>query len=231
METTLSAVEFFYEHAGWNYNPEHETEEQGHRRCAEALAKAERWAREAGVEFSWEDDWEVGDHTTEFDCYEDGGPETCERAAASFEGEVLASLCCIDDATDEYRRVVEAELALQAWAEIFGPKPTFLRADPDMTESTLEAVRAALFGVLVGLARDTVKHYQSDLYHDAIWLHGVAMRPMVFFYGVRESGTDLSFDEDYVRQLNTKIWRIELIRSDNGKWEAITTRLPEVSDA
>lgn len=104
---------------------------------------------------------------------------------------------------------------------------TFLRYDEDMSESTLDSVRAALFGVLVELAQSRVKHYQSDLYHDAIWIKANVSGPTGFFYGVRESGTDIRPDDvDLVRKYNPHTWRVELTRTDRGKWEATTTRLP-----
>ena len=113
MAEQQTAVDFFIEHAGFSFDPKVETEEQGKRRCAEALAAAEEWAQEVGVRFDWREDFEV-DHQKEFDCYADGGPETCEWVAAMLNGELVASLGCVDDATPEYRRVIEAELALEA---------------------------------------------------------------------------------------------------------------------
>ncbi len=110
------ATRFFYEHAGYNFNPATETVEQGKLRCAKSLANAERYAQSQGFTFTWEDDWMV-DHAKEYDCYEDGGPETCEACICrDSDGNVLASLCCIDDATSEYRRVIEAELASEGMA-------------------------------------------------------------------------------------------------------------------
>lgn len=107
------AVEFFYRNAGSSYNPNTETEDEGKRRGATRLAEAEAWAKANGVTFEWSDDWEI-DHVKEFDCYADGGPTTCEMVAAYLDGECISSLGCVDDATDEYRRVVEAEVALEA---------------------------------------------------------------------------------------------------------------------
>ena len=104
-----SAIDFFYEHAGYSHDPAIETPEEGRLRCAEALAEAEAFAETNGIVVSWSADWDVN-HTAEFD-YE---PETCEHAAALMHGEVVASLGCIDDATPEYRRVVEAQLADEA---------------------------------------------------------------------------------------------------------------------
>lgn len=63
----------------------------------------------------WEDDWDVGDHQKEYDCYEDSGPETCERAAVfGPNGECLAALGCIDDADEDYRQEIERELLDEA---------------------------------------------------------------------------------------------------------------------
>jgi hypothetical protein len=62
----------------------------------------------------WEDDWEVGSHVAEFDCY-DTEPATCEVCLVySPDGELLASLGCIDDATSEYRQTIERELVDEA---------------------------------------------------------------------------------------------------------------------
>lgn len=117
MNAQNDAVEFFYKYAGWSYNPGTETPEQGRRRSARELARAELLAIDNGWEFEWRDDWSV-DHVDEFEFYENGGPESCESCTLySAEGEVLASLGCIDDATDEYRRVVEAELAQEALSD------------------------------------------------------------------------------------------------------------------
>lgn len=107
------AAQFFYEHGGYSFNPSTETAEQGRARCAESLASAERYALSQGFTFEWADDWSVGDHVAEFgDCYKDGGPQTCESCVCrDADGNVLASLGCIDDANTNYRRVIEAELA------------------------------------------------------------------------------------------------------------------------
>lgn len=105
---------FFYDNAGWSHGPD-ETPEQGRERGARLLADAERFAIASGWTIEWEDDWMVGDHVVEYDCYEDGGPDTCESAILrDASGEVLAALGCIDDADDDYHRVVFAELAAEA---------------------------------------------------------------------------------------------------------------------
>ena len=113
-EISEATIDFFIQHAGYSYNPATETPEEGRRRCARDLAEAEAIARLRGWEVRWADDWSI-DHETEFDCYDKGGPETCETALlVDAQGNVLASLGCVDDATDEYRRVIEAELADEA---------------------------------------------------------------------------------------------------------------------
>ncbi len=105
---------FFFDHAGFSYNPKNETPLEGRLQCAQALARAEHTAREMGITFEWQDDWMV-DHAKEYECYEDGGPQTCEFCIArDAEGNVRASLGCIDDADANYRRVIEAELADEA---------------------------------------------------------------------------------------------------------------------
>lgn len=107
---TLEAEWHMRDHAGFSVQAD-ETTEQGRMRCARGLAQAEMWARKNGMTFEWEDDWEIGSHVREYDGYE-REPDTCETCIASdADGKVVASLGCVDDATAEYRRVVEAELA------------------------------------------------------------------------------------------------------------------------
>lgn len=111
-----SPTDFFYAHAGYSYQPDRETMEQGRRRCARSLAKAKNKARNLGVSFEW---------------FQDGltsrgwagrGPayNTWACTARNSDGKVIASLCGIDFGRDgrpwgyPYRRVIEAELALEA---------------------------------------------------------------------------------------------------------------------
>ena len=114
---------FFYEHAGYSYDPKVETAEMGRIRCAVEMALAEEQGRNVGLEFEWSDDWGVGSHTDFYgagSCYEDHEPSTCEQCVVkSADGEYLPiSLGCIDEADANYRRVVEAELAMEAIAEL-----------------------------------------------------------------------------------------------------------------
>lgn len=125
MNTThelAEAQQFFIDSAPWSYSPDTETPEVGQRRSAIRLAFAEEWVKQSGVQFEWGSDWDVGSHRDFYgpdSVYADGEPSTCEGCMAIDEdGTVLASLMCIDDATDEVRRVVEAELALEAMSHI-----------------------------------------------------------------------------------------------------------------
>lgn len=117
---------FFWKHAGFNWDAKHETKAEGRRRCAIALADAHATAARLGWEFEWFND-EFLNHQKEFGYT----PQTCECCTlvdntepSCYDGHgrptggrVLASLGCIDDADANYRRVIEAELALEALAE------------------------------------------------------------------------------------------------------------------
>lgn len=113
------AEQFFYERAGYSYDPTTQTQDEGRRETAHLLAVAERWAKREGVRFEWMDDWTIGVPHAEFfsaEAYPDGDPQTCEALLVlNDQDKVLASLGCIDDADADYRRVVEAELSLEAW--------------------------------------------------------------------------------------------------------------------
>lgn len=110
-----SAEQFFYDHAGYSYDPATETPDEGRRRTAADLARAEAWAKAQGHTYEWGPDWQV-DHVREYPDAYDAEPDTCEYVTLSdlLDGNVLAALGCVDDATPEYRRVVEAELAWEA---------------------------------------------------------------------------------------------------------------------
>lgn len=116
-----AAFTFFLTHAGYSYDPKTETPKQGRARCARQLAKAERDARARGFTFNWDLDPEG---CTGCDC----GSSDCACSTAEDHetlwcwvedenGKTLASLGSICGVDHDYRRVVEAELALEALAE------------------------------------------------------------------------------------------------------------------
>jgi hypothetical protein len=108
------AVAFFFEHAGYGYGPG-ETPEQGRKRGAVALAKAEQEATARGWAVEWSEDPDGWDSLGDID------PETVKEILSAVlkdeNGEVLASLGGIVDPDRAYGRVVEAELALEALSE------------------------------------------------------------------------------------------------------------------
>jgi hypothetical protein len=113
---------FFWLNAGFCYDPKTQTKAQGHRECAEKLAEAESLARRMNWMYEWNDDWTVNSHQKYYgtdSAYKDGEPDTCEYCVLYDEHrEHLASLGCIDDADANYRRVIEAELALEAMGNL-----------------------------------------------------------------------------------------------------------------
>lgn len=107
------AVAFFLAHGGSSTKPG-ETRQQGRRRSAIALARAEAEAATRGWSVEWEGDpepYQMGDAEGE-------APSEVYGAVLRDEhGTVIASLWGIGDPTRAYRRVVEAELASEALAE------------------------------------------------------------------------------------------------------------------
>ena len=114
MATFENAVEFFYAHAGFSYDPQTQTPEEGRRECAESLARAEEEGRKRGFYVVWEHDTEpFGDDVHGPDEY--GYVATLYHTAA-FTGDrvPLANLSGIDaEDGSPYRRVINAELALE----------------------------------------------------------------------------------------------------------------------
>ena len=129
----MNSYQFFLKHAGYSYDPKTQTPMQGRIQTARRLAKAERQARDAGISFCWgQDDYLSSEWIAD---NEDGGRNRdpwrtwyCTAYAAPKQNEgyygvrpnVLASLSGIDFGRDgepwgaPYRRVVEAELAIEA---------------------------------------------------------------------------------------------------------------------
>jgi hypothetical protein len=102
------ALGFFYEHAGWSYDPATETSDEGRWRGAEVLARAEREARARGWSVEWEYDPDP-DPVTDYPQY--------RVALVNDEREILASIGSVDLGPDggpdahPYVRVLGAELA------------------------------------------------------------------------------------------------------------------------
>jgi hypothetical protein len=107
----IAAYRFFKEHAGCIV---------GQRALgAYALAKAERYATLVGYEIVWEydGDADLGDHEVWCSNAARGrckGHECLSAVLRDVCGELRASLCNIIEPDANYRRVIEAELALEA---------------------------------------------------------------------------------------------------------------------
>ena len=106
---------FFYEHAGYSYTPP-EPPEVGRERCAKTLAAAERFASENGYSYQWEIDQFP---TAPIGATRSRHGKVWSCVMRNADGEVCQSLGAINFGRDgepwgnSYRRVVEAELALE----------------------------------------------------------------------------------------------------------------------
>ena len=112
---------FFWLHAGYNHDPKTETRAQGRRRCAAELARAEVFAESAGWTFEWVgDDGVTADELNHDEwCRPDCGIEhSAWGCVCKTDRHVLASLWGIIDPSPDYCRVVQAELAGEAEADI-----------------------------------------------------------------------------------------------------------------
>jgi hypothetical protein len=106
----LKAVKFFTENGGYRQRPG-ESKAVARRRSAESLARAEQYA----FDHDWRVDWVVDPEPYEMGDAEDEMPKEVFGAVLyDAAGKQLDSLWSIGDPTQGYRRVVEAELALEA---------------------------------------------------------------------------------------------------------------------
>ena len=111
-----TAYRFFYSQAGYGYQPDKETKLQGKRRCAKQLAAAERLASDRGYSFRWQVDTmsDSSDWSDEEPAY---AQWQCDMLDS--DGKFVNGLGGVDFGRDKdpwgdpYRRVVEAELALE----------------------------------------------------------------------------------------------------------------------
>lgn len=81
-------------------------------------------------------------------------------------------------------------------------------------------VRATVFGKMVMLSQGRVKHYHSDLFHDAIWIDMHLIGSMQFDWICRDSGTwigDIVAEIKYDQYENSAKYRFEILE-DNRKW-------------
>lgn len=118
------AYNFFLKNAGFSYDPQKETKEQGRYKAAFQLACAEEWARDKGYVFHWQHDDQ--DSTSFCLDHEDGGkycdPYPLWRVEVyDSDGRLASVLGGIDFGRDgqpfgdPYRRVCEAELAAEEY--------------------------------------------------------------------------------------------------------------------
>lgn len=113
--------QFFYDHAGFSYDPATETAEQGHQRTARNLAGAERWARANGYELVVEDEPNYASAADEqVERIEAGESVYVGARLVSAEGTTVAALGGIEveGYDDPYLRAVGAELADEARYEL-----------------------------------------------------------------------------------------------------------------
>jgi hypothetical protein len=109
------SIQFFWDNAGFCYNPKTETKDEGRYRSAMQLVQAELEGTHQGFSFVWDvDDIDSSDFS------DDTPHELFYCTCLDYRGDVLSSLGGVDFGPNtqpwshDYRRVVEAELALEA---------------------------------------------------------------------------------------------------------------------
>lgn len=136
----MRAFDFFFEHAGWSYDPQTESEFAGRVRCALELEHAEACGADHGFEFDWEPDNDTRAEDFDAEVFPPRDDEESWRfwgCILRYQGKERDSLWGISFASnapsdEPYARVVEAELASELLFEL------------DREESALRAERAAI---------------------------------------------------------------------------------------
>lgn len=94
--------------------------------------------------------------------------------------------------------------------------------------SAQTTVRSSVFAKMLELARDRVKFYVSDLYHDALWLNEEVHGPTTFEWVPRESGTHIGETAKIVKDddwADSARYRFEIREDGNQKWVLDTWEL------
>ena len=100
-------------------------------------------------------------------------------------------------------------LALDELAVAIGsPRQRYVLRNGDKVIN--ESTRALLFGALVGLTKGVVEFYDSDLYHDAVWIGEYVNGPIDFYFGCDQTGTAIGTDSSLVRYSRANVWAVEL---------------------
>lgn len=94
--------------------------------------------------------------------------------------------------------------------------------------SAQTSVRSSIFSKMIELARDRVKFYVGDLYHDALWLSEEVNGATTFEWVPRESGTHIGDTAKIVKDddwADSARYRFEIREEDNQKWVLDTWEL------
>lgn len=68
--------------------------------------------------------------------------------------------------------------------------------------TTIDRVLPLVFGELARMVIPVMTHYQSDLYHDALWLaeQGKGQSEFVFYFSFNDTGTDIASVPTYMHR-------------------------------
>ena len=96
-----------------------------------------------------------------------------------------------------------------------------LRSDMESDASSLESMRAMVFGHLVDLTDNVVKRYRSDLYHDARWLRDYFAEAITFYFAVREAGTSIGDSRKDVSLIGyAALYRVDIVKEERNYGES-----------
>jgi hypothetical protein len=98
-------------------------------------------------------------------------------------------------------------------------QPIFIRSGEGQIN---DSILSGIFREMFRRAVPVVKFYEGDLFHDALWIKANIAGPSEdrqgFYYGVRDTGTSIGFDESLVSYSNKITYYVVLTQTERDAW-------------
>jgi hypothetical protein len=94
---------------------------------------------------------------------------------------------------------------------------------------TTEPPLSLVFGHVLETVLPVVKHFLGDFYHDVMWMSSNLKGPATFYFGARESGTNIGFKLSDIGDSNRVVLKVVIEYEErNDSWYLKIHRLRRV---